>query len=51
MHVLAIYFVQILLIRSKCQEGQRWSRGGGEKNSREEAAPSVPILPALCALV
>jgi len=28
------YFVRILVIKSKCQGGQRWSKGG-KKNFRE----------------
>jgi len=40
------YFVQILIIRSKRQGEQRWSRGGGEKSSRGDAAPPAPILSA-----
>jgi len=38
------YFVQILVVRSKCQgeEGKDGLWGGGEKNSREAAAPLLP---------
>jgi len=45
------YFVQILIIRSKCQRGR--GRGGGakmvqgeRKNSRGAATPPASILPA-----
>jgi len=45
------YFVQILVIRSKCQGEQRWSRKD-EKDSRGAAAPLLPapmIMPNIMA--
>jgi len=38
------YFVQISIIRSKCQKGQRWSRG--RKKFQGVAAPPAFILSA-----